>query len=101
LLVSVGLRHRTGSASNLFPSTAALGHPSQRSRTVAADTAEGLCTYLRFHNINATLPDITEGEYVTLRIDDNADEDAVQPLIDDWNREVYGASAGSGTGQPD
>jgi hypothetical protein len=69
--------------------------------TVPADLAEGLRTYLRFHTINATAPDPAEGGYVTLRIDDKVDEDVVQPLIDDWNRDVYGAPAGSGSGAAD
>jgi hypothetical protein len=66
--------------------------------TVAADMAEGLRTYLRFHTINAALTSPAEGEYVTLRIEDTVDEDVVQSLLDDWNREVYGPPAESGPG---
>ena len=69
--------------------------------TVASDMAEGLRTYLQSHTINTTPPDSAEGDYVKFRVDDQVDEDVVQPLIDDWNREVYGAPAGSGPGQED
>jgi hypothetical protein len=68
--------------------------------TVPTDLAEGLRIYLRFHTINTTAPDPAEGGYVALRIDDKVDEDVVQPLLDDWNRDVYGAPAGGGPGAP-